>query len=78
LVIGALRSAKRHEGASRLVERGVPFKQVGDLLEHASVISTERYDNQKVENLQNAAAKLNAGRLFTIETARSAALQRRA
>ena len=55
----------RHEYASRLVERGVPLAQVRDLLGHASIITTERYDNQKLENLQAAAAKLEAGKVFT-------------
>ena len=36
----------RHEYASRLVERNVPLAQVRDLLGHASVTTTERYDNQ--------------------------------
>jgi site-specific recombinase XerD len=39
----------RHEYASRLVERGVPLAQVRDLLGHASITTTERYDNQKLE-----------------------------
>jgi site-specific recombinase XerC len=39
----------RHEDASRLVERGVPLAQVRDLLGHASIFITERYDNQKFE-----------------------------
>jgi integrase len=47
-----------HEYASRLVEQGVPLAQVRDLLGHASITTTERYDNQKLENLQIAAAKL--------------------
>ncbi len=54
----------RHEYASRLVERGVPLAQVRDLLGHASITTTERYDNQKLENLQAAAAKLEAGKAF--------------
>jgi hypothetical protein len=53
----------RHEYASRLVERGVPLAQVRDLLGHASIITTERYDNQTLENLQAAAAKLETGKL---------------
>jgi len=51
----------RHEYASRLVERGVPLAQVQDRLGHASITTTERYDNQKLENLQIAAAKLESG-----------------
>ncbi len=35
----------RHEYASRLVERGVPLAQVRELLGHASILTTERYDN---------------------------------
>ena len=54
----------RHEYASRLVERGVPLAQVRDLLGHASITTTERYDNQKLENLQAAALKLEDGKTF--------------
>jgi Phage integrase family len=54
----------RHEYASRLVEKGVPLAQVRDLLGHASITTTERYDNQKLENLQAAAAKLESGKSF--------------
>jgi len=55
----------RHEYASRLVEKGVPLAQVRDLLGHASITTTERYDNQKLENLQVAAARLERGETFT-------------
>jgi site-specific recombinase XerD len=41
----------RHGYASRLVERGVPLAQVRDLLGHASILTTERYDNQTLESL---------------------------
>ena len=54
----------RHEYASRLVEQGVPLAQVRDLLGHASITTTERYDNQKLENLQIAVKKLERGRVF--------------
>jgi integrase len=54
----------RHEYASRLVERNVPLAQVRDLLGHASITTTERYDNQKLENLQAAAARLERGETF--------------
>jgi integrase len=47
----------RHEYASRLVEKGVPLAQVRDLLGHASITTTERYDNQKLENLQGRRGK---------------------
>jgi len=59
----------RHEYASRLVERGVPLAQVRDLLGHASIITTERYDNQKLENLQVAAGKLESGKSFDVSDA---------
>jgi integrase len=54
----------RHEYASRLVEHGVPLSQVRDLLGHASIVTTERYDNQQLERLQVAAGKLESGKLF--------------
>ena len=54
----------RHEYASRLVEKGVPLAQVRDLLGHASIVTTERYDNQKLGNLRLAAAKLESGKTF--------------
>lgn len=41
----------RHEYASRLVERRVPLSQMRDLLGHASIVTTERYDYQKPEAL---------------------------
>jgi site-specific recombinase XerD len=58
------KSYLRHEYASRLVERGVPLAQVRDLLGHASITTTERYDNQKLENLQAAAGRLERGETF--------------
>jgi integrase len=54
----------RHEYASRLVAKNVPLAQVRDLLGHASITTTERYDNQKLENLQAAAARLERGETF--------------
>ena len=54
----------RHEYASRLVERGVPLAQVRDLLGHASILTTERYDNQRLEALQAAVGRLEAGKEF--------------
>jgi integrase len=56
----------RHEYASRLVEQGVPLAQVRDLLGHASITTTERYDNQKLENLQIAVKKLERGQVFHV------------
>jgi Phage integrase family len=54
----------RHEYASRLVERGVPLSQVRDLLGHASIVTTERYDNQRPEALFEAAKRLETGEPF--------------
>jgi hypothetical protein len=54
----------RHEYASRLVEKGVPLSQVRDLLGHASIVTTERYDNQKPEALMAAAKRLETGETF--------------
>src|SRR5436190_20563149 len=54
----------RHEYASRLVESGVPLAQVRDLLGHASITTTARYDHQKLENLQAAVLKLESGKTF--------------
>jgi len=54
----------RHEYASRLVERSVPLAQVRDLLGHASITTTERYDNQRLEALQAAAERLESGKEF--------------
>jgi len=64
----------RHEYASRLVEKNVPLAQVRDLLGHASIITTERYDNQKLENLQAAAARLERGETFDPGPRESASL----
>ena len=58
----------RHEYASRLVERNVPLAQVRDLLGHASIVTTERYDNQRLEALQAAVARLEAGKAFDAVT----------
>jgi integrase-like protein len=57
----------RHEYA-RLVERGVPLAQVRDLLGRASITTTERYDNQKLENLQAAALSSRAASRSTRAT----------
>ena len=59
----------RHEYASRLVERGVPLAQVRDLLGHASITTTERYDTQKLENLQVAVTRLERGLSFSLDPA---------
>lgn len=61
----------RHEYASRLVERGVPLSQVRDLLGHASITTTERYDNQTLETLHAAAARLESGKAFVPPDART-------
>ena len=57
----------RHEYASRLVERCVPLAQVRDLLGHASILTTERYDNQRLEALQAAVERLEGGKTFDPE-----------
>ena len=54
----------RHEYASRLVERGVPLAQVRYFLGHASILTTERYDNQRLEALQAAVERLEGGKTF--------------
>jgi hypothetical protein len=46
------------------VEHGVPLGRVRDLLGHASITTTERYDNQTLANLKIAAAKLERGHAF--------------
>ncbi len=63
----------RHEYASRLVEKGVPLAQVRDLLGHASITTTERYDNQKLENLQTAVLRLESGKTFDPSDTKGAA-----
>ena len=52
----------RHEYASGLVEKNVPLAQVRDLLGHASITTTERYDNQKLENSKPQQRASNAAR----------------
>ena len=37
----------------------MPLSQVRDLLGHASIVTTERYDNQQMERLQVARASWN-------------------
>jgi hypothetical protein len=49
-----------------LVEKGTPLSQVRDLLGHASITTTERYDNQRPEALMEAAKRLDTGETFTI------------
>jgi integrase-like protein len=55
----------RHEYASRLVERGAPLSQVRDLPGHASITTTERYDNQTLAALRASAQRLESGKRFT-------------
>ena len=54
----------RSEYASRLVEHGVPLSQVRDLLGHASILTTERYDRQSLDSLKQAAKRLDDGQSF--------------
>ena len=42
----------------------MPLAQVHDLLGHASITTTERYDNQKLESLQAAVLRLESGKSF--------------
>jgi hypothetical protein len=42
----------------------VPLSQVRDLLGHASIVTTERYDNQRDDALLAAAKRLEAGQVF--------------
>ena len=44
--------------------RRVPLSQVRDLLGHASIVTTERYDNEKQEALSQAAKRLETGESF--------------
>jgi integrase len=62
----------RHEYASRLVELGVPLSQVRDLLGHASIVTTERYETMTLRSLQVAAAKLERGCGFDATDGRQA------
>jgi integrase len=55
----------RHEFASRLDERGVPLSQIRDLLGHASIVTTERYNHHTFAALQQAAGRLESGKTFT-------------
>jgi integrase len=55
----------RHEYASRLDERGVPLSQIRDLLGHASIVTTERYNHHTFAALQQAAGRLESGKTFT-------------
>ena len=41
----------RHEYASQLAERGVPLSQVRDLMDHASIVTTEDTTSQRPEAL---------------------------
>jgi hypothetical protein len=45
----------------------VPLAQVRDLLGHASITTTERYDNQTLATLQAAVGLLEAGKTFEPE-----------
>jgi site-specific recombinase XerD len=41
-----------------------PLAQVRDLLGHASILTTERYGNQKLEAVQAAVERLEGGETF--------------
>lgn len=49
----------RHEYGSRLTEDGVALSKVRDLMGHASITTTERYDNQRADALAAAAKQLD-------------------
>ncbi len=51
-----------------MVELGVPLAQVRDLLGHASILTTERYDNQRLEALHAAVERLEGGKTFDPKT----------
>jgi hypothetical protein len=51
--------------------------QASDLLGHASIVTTERYDNQRLEALQAAVARLEAGKAFDAITDATENLSRR-
>ena len=44
-------------------------KGLSDLLGHASILTTERYDNQKLEAVQAAVERLERGKTFEPGTA---------
>ena len=46
----------------------MPLAQVRDLLGHASILTTERYDNQRLEALQAAVGRLEGGKTFDPKT----------
>ena len=49
------------------------MSQVRDLLGHASITTTERYDNQTIESLQTAAKRLERGQTFDAVSPRAGA-----
>jgi hypothetical protein len=58
----------RHECASRLVERGVSLAQVRDLLGHASITTTERYDTRNWRTCRPRWSRSRAARRSTRRT----------
>ena len=46
----------------------MPLAQVRDLLGHASILTTERYDNHRLEALQAAVERLEGGETFDPKT----------
>jgi hypothetical protein len=50
------------------IERVMVCASVRDLLGHASIITTERYDNQRLEALQAAVERLEGGKTFDPRT----------
>jgi hypothetical protein len=60
------RAALNYKGLSE--ESQAAFRKINlrwhDLLGHASITTTERYDNQRLESLQHAVTELERGRAF--------------
>jgi hypothetical protein len=58
------------------VDCRVPLAQVRDLLGHASILTTERYDNQRLEAVQAAVERLEGGKTFDPKTEAKDSLSR--
>jgi len=55
IVVSPRANTLRHTAASRMVRRGVPLKQVADLMRHRSIDSTAIYVNIDVKRLHQVA-----------------------
>ena len=67
---GRARDRCKHAWWGRFRRRRVSLAlaQVRDLLGHASIFTTERYDNQRLEALQAAVERLEGGKTFDPKT----------